>query len=85
MIGMLLSVVSLALIFVARRNRQLRKDNAIFLRQRDAAHGFLQSAESYARALEQEQFEIRRVVGARIKERTVEAVRRKISEKRVWS
>ena len=85
MIGFLLAVVSLTLVFVALRNRQLRKDNAIFRQQRDTSHKFLQAAENYTRNLEQDQFEIRRVVGARIKERTVDAVRRRLSEKRLWS
>lgn len=65
--------------------QELKKDARVLRQQRDAAHGFLQSAESYSMALEKERLEIRKVVGAKIKERTVDAVRRKISEPRLWS
>lgn len=85
MISFMHIFASAVMLLMIWRLRQLKKENTTLRRQRATAFKHLAAAENYSNLLEQEQFEIRRIVGAKTGERTSAVVRRCMGERRMWS
>ena len=68
-----------------RATLNLRADVRDLKRQLSAAREWLKTAENYSTHLEKEHFEIRKLVNAKVGERTTTAVKNYVERRRVWS